>query len=37
MEHWVNTEEIKESSKVRRRKNEKKEIRAELDETKKDK
>ena len=35
MEHWVTTEELKESSKVRRRKNGKKEIRVELDEPKK--
>ncbi|WP_422412540.1 MULTISPECIES: hypothetical protein [unclassified Endozoicomonas] len=31
MEHWVTTEELKESSKVRRRNNEKKEIAKELE------
>ncbi len=30
MEHWVTTEEIKESSKIRRRNNQKKEIDKEL-------
>jgi len=31
MEHWATTEEIKESSKIRRRNNEKKEIAKELE------
>jgi len=36
MEHWTYTEEIKESSRVRRRNNEKKDIRKALEDIKKD-
>jgi len=34
MEHWTNTAELKESSKIRRRLNSKKEMREELDDLK---
>ena len=34
MEHWVYTEELKESTKVRRRNNEKNDIRKEIDDFK---
>ncbi len=37
MEHWTYTEELKQSSKVRRRNNEKKQIRKEVEDLKKNK
>ncbi len=37
MEHWTYTEELKQSSKVRRRNNEKKQIREEVENLKKNK